>query len=94
MVPTLLCTTNRPSVEGYFRGMKFQGSCGSYKAGCKKKAYPWIWVLVNIQIIQLFLCIIKSVKEENHMIKIVAKNYVKPECVQAFKDTAKELIEK
>ena len=28
------------------------------------------------------------------MIKIVAKNYVKPECVQAFKDTAKELIEK
>lgn len=28
------------------------------------------------------------------MIKIVAKNYVKPECVQAFKDAAKELIEK
>lgn len=28
------------------------------------------------------------------MIKIVAKNHVKPECVQAFKDTAKELIEK
>ena len=28
------------------------------------------------------------------MIKIVAKNYVKPECVQLFKDTAKELIEK
>ena len=28
------------------------------------------------------------------MIKIVAKNYVKPECVQTFKDTAKELIEK
>ena len=28
------------------------------------------------------------------MIKIVAKNYVKPECVQAFKDTAKELIDK
>ncbi len=28
------------------------------------------------------------------MIKIVAKNYVKPEYVQEFKDTAKELIEK
>lgn len=28
------------------------------------------------------------------MIKIVAKNHVKPECVQAFKDAAKELIEK
>ena len=28
------------------------------------------------------------------MIKIVAKNYVKPECLQAFKDTAKELIDK
>lgn len=28
------------------------------------------------------------------MIKIVAKNHVKPECVQAFKDTARELIEK
>ncbi len=28
------------------------------------------------------------------MIKIVAKNYVKPEYVQAFKDMAKELIEK
>ena len=28
------------------------------------------------------------------MIKIIAKNYVKPECVQVFIDTAKELIEK
>lgn len=28
------------------------------------------------------------------MIKIVAKNFVKPECVQAFKDAARELIEK
>ena len=28
------------------------------------------------------------------MIKIVAKNYVKPECVQAFMDVAKELVEK
>jgi PTH1 family peptidyl-tRNA hydrolase len=31
---------------------------------------------------------------KKHMIKIVAKNYVKPECVQLFKDTARELIEK
>ena len=28
------------------------------------------------------------------MIKIVAKNYVKPECVQAFLDATKELIKK
>ena len=28
------------------------------------------------------------------MIKIVAKNYVKPECSEAFRETAKELIEK
>ncbi len=33
-------------------------------------------------------------RRNSHMIKIVAKNFVKPECVQAFKDTAKELIEK
>ena len=40
------------------------------------------------------ICSKDAAERSKNMIKIVAKNYVKPECVQLFKDTAKELIEK